>query len=68
MQPELMQINNKQSKSDMGNNNPSHAEHFVLRSDLPESRRGRVLSAFLDYAQFPLGGVIGVSSSGKVGS
>ena len=46
----------------MGNNTNSFAELFTPCSDLPEAKRGVLRGAYVDYAQFPLGGVIGVSS------
>ena len=51
----------------MGNKGSSpRAEVFTLRSDLPEDKRGPVLGAYVDYLQFPLSGIIGISRHGTV--
>ena len=47
----------------MGNKGSSHAEVFTLRYDLPASKRGPVLGAFVDYIQFPLSGILGITGS-----
>eukprot|EP01022_Parablepharisma_sp_SALTPOND_P000806 TRINITY_DN105080_c1_g1_i1.p1 TRINITY_DN105080_c1_g1~~TRINITY_DN105080_c1_g1_i1.p1 ORF type:complete len:504 (+),score=56.47 TRINITY_DN105080_c1_g1_i1:3427-4938(+) len=48
----------------MGNKQSTYSDTFILRNDLPASKRPPVLSTYLDYLQFPLGGILGVTSSG----
>ena len=49
----------------MGNSTASYADSFNLRTDLPEDKRGSMSVGYMDFTQFPLSGVIGVSSTGN---
>ena len=49
----------------MGNKGSSYAEIFGLRQDLPAAKRGVTKGAYVNYMQFPLSGIVGISSYGK---
>lgn len=49
----------------MGNKGSSYAEVFTLLQEQSAKLRGNVIGAYLDYMQFPLAGVIGISKASK---
>ena len=49
----------------MGAKPSSYASVFTLRQDQEPAHRGAVRGAFVDYRQFPLSGVVGVSATSK---
>jgi len=47
----------------MGAKHSSFASIFTLKRDQPAVLRGPIKGAYIDYRQFPVSGVIGVSST-----
>jgi hypothetical protein len=45
----------------MGNKTSALVDHVIVHADLDKFNRGPVLRVFLDYMQFPLGGIIGIT-------
>ena len=47
----------------MGNDASSYKEVFHLQEGIPNKSLGKIIGAYLNYEQFPISGVIGISST-----